>query len=207
MRLHRRKRRVQSYSLGGANVTCALIGATRPVRLNLSFFRFTQVHILTANQSVQPFLHSSWQSCQAYPGMSFPLRIAPLHEGSGLHLIHASLRPPEFITQMASGSFQLFCTAHGRLSTFYNAPPFPRLKLPLPVGRYARFLGPIRAHNPNGFSIGSAIFAQFSAVSLYFTMGRPFPQNCPFPWRICTPSNTWFLGPTRVLNPNGISIG
>ena len=21
------------------------------------------------------------------------------------------------------------------------------------------------------------------------------------------PSNTWFLGPTRVLNPNGISIG
>jgi len=33
------------------------------------------------------------------------------------------------------------------------------------------------------------------------------PQNCPFPWGIWTPSNTWFLGPTRVLNPNGISIG
>ena len=24
---------------------------------------------------------------------------------------------------------------------------------------------------------------------------------------IWTPSNTWFLGPTLVLNPNGISIG
>jgi len=39
-------------------------------------------------------------------------------------------------------------------------------------------------------------------------MGRPFPlQNCPFPWWIWTPSNTWFPGPTQVLNPNGISIG
>jgi len=37
----------------------------------------------------------------------------------------------------------------------------------------------------------------------------PFPpQNCPFPWRNLDPtSNTWFLGPTQVLNPNGISIG
>jgi len=23
--------------------------------------------------------------------------------------------------------------------------------------------------------------------SLYFTVGVPFPQNCPFPWRIWTP--------------------
>jgi len=48
-------------------------------------------------------------------------------------------------------------------------------------------------------------------VSLYFTMGRPFsPQNCPFAWGIWTPyntwSNTWFLGPTEVHNPNGILI-
>jgi len=28
------------------------------------------------------------------------------------------------------------------------------------------------------------------------------PQNCPFPWGIWTPSNTWSLGPTQVLNPN-----
>ena len=44
--------------------------------------------------------------------------------------------------------------------------------------------------------------------SLYFTMIRPFPpQNCPFPWGIWTPSNTWFPRPTEVLNPNSISIG
>jgi len=42
-------------------------------------------------------------------------------------------------------------------------------------------------------------------VALYFTMGRPFPhQNCPFPWGSGSPSNTWFLGLTRVLNPNVI---
>jgi len=51
-------------------------------------------------------------------------------------------------------------------------------------------------------------FARMTAVSLYFTMG------CPFPLKIAhshggmwTPSNTWFLAPTQVLNPNGISIG
>jgi len=44
-------------------------------------------------------------------------------------------------------------------------------------------------------------------------MGRPFsPQNlplegAPFPWGILTPSNTWFPGPTKVLNPKGSSIG
>jgi len=37
--------------------------------------------------------------------------------------------------------------------------------------------------------------------------GTPLPpQNCPFPCGIWTPSNSWFPGPTRVLNPNGKSI-
>jgi len=48
-------------------------------------------------------------------------------------------------------------------------------------------------------------------VSRYFTKRRPFPpQNCPFPLGELDPSNnlyTWFLEPTRVLNPNCISIG
>jgi len=51
------------------------------------------------------------------------------------------------------------------------------------------FLGPIRALNTNGISIGSAVFAQLTAVSLYFTMGRPFPSKLPLPVGICTPSN------------------
>jgi len=38
-------------------------------------------------------------------------------------------------------------------------------------------------------------------------IGRPFPNNCPFPWGIWTPSNTWFLGSIWAHNPKGISIG
>ena len=38
--------------------------------------------------------------------------------------------------------------------------------------------------------------------------GTPLsPQNCSFQFGIWIPSYTWFPGPTRVLNPNGISIG
>ena len=44
-------------------------------------------------------------------------------------------------------------------------------------------------------------------VSLYFTIGRPFPLKiASYHGGSELPSNTWFFGPTRVLNPNGISI-
>jgi len=35
----------------------------------------------------------------------------------------------------------------------------------------------------------------------------PSAKNCSFVWGIWTPSNTWFLGSTRLSIPNGISIG
>ena len=39
-------------------------------------------------------------------------------------------------------------------------------------------------------------------------MGRLFPHSkLPLPMGIWAPSNTRFSGLTRVLNPNGISIG
>ena len=69
-----------------------------------------------------------------------------------------------------------------------------------------RLLGPIRAHNPNGISMGSAVFAEMTAECPYTLQSdAPSPQNCPFPWGIWTPSNTRFPRLTRVLN--GISIG
>jgi len=57
------------------------------------------------------------------------------------------------------------------------------------------FLRPIRVHNLNGKSIGLAIST------------APFPQNCPFPPGIWTPSNTRFLRPIWAHKPNGIFIG
>jgi len=44
-------------------------------------------------------------------------------------------------------------------------------------------------------------------MSLYFTMGATFRQITPSHGVIWTPSNAWLLGPSRVLNPNGMSSG
>ena len=44
-------------------------------------------------------------------------------------------------------------------------------------------------------------FAQLTAECPYtLQWAAPPPQNCPFPWQVRSPSSTWFLGPTRVLN-------
>ena len=44
----------------------------------------------------------------------------------------------------------------------------------------------------------------YSVPLLYFTF---FPKNCPFPLGSGPLSNTWYLWPTRVINPNGNWIG
>ena len=67
------------------------------------------------------------------------------------------------------------------------------------------FLEPIRAHNPNGISISSAIFAQGTG-----TAECPYCLQWDAPFHlIIAPSHArdLDLGLTRVLNPNGISIG
>jgi len=46
-----------------------------------------------------------------------------------------------------------------------------------------------------------------SSDSKCISVGRTTPKHCPFPLRISTPSDTWFLESTRVKRPNGISIG
>jgi len=67
--------------------------------------------------------------------------------------------------------------------------------------------GTSRVHNPNGISIGSAIFAQLSAKCRRACPGMSFPLKLAH-WhgKIWTP-NTWFLGPKRVHAQNGKSIG
>jgi len=64
-----------------------------------------------------------------------------------------------------------------------------------------------RAHNLNGIPIGSAILRSSpKSVPILYSDPPLLPSKCPFRWGIWTASNMWFLGPTRVLNPNGISI-
>ena len=52
------------------------------------------------------------------------------------------------------------------------------------------------------------IFAQLSAECHYFTISHPF-SPLKLPLSIAgsePPSNTWFLGPSGIVNPNRISI-
>jgi len=86
------------------------------------------------------------------------------------HLIYASLGPHESKSQTASRSVQPFL--HGSqhsIPVLYSGLPFA-LKIALAMGRFAPpsnrwFLGPILVHNPNGISIGSAIFTGLSTVT------------------------------------------
>ena len=71
------------------------------------------------------------------------------------------------------------------------------------------FLGPVRAHNPNDITIGSPVFPQMPAECPYTLQWASLsPSKLPLSLgRSGSPSNTWFPGPTRVLNPNSISVG
>jgi len=51
------------------------------------------------------------------------------------------------------------------------------------------------SHNPNGITIGSAVFAHVTTeCPNYFTIGAPFPRNCHSGRGSGPPWNTWFFG-------------
>jgi len=59
--------------------------------------------------------------------------------------------------------------------------------------------GATPVHNPNGISIGSAVYAQITTVSLYFTKGPPlFPLKLSLPRWMWTPSNNDSMGPPEL---------
>ena len=126
-----------------------------------------------------------------------------------LHVTHVSLGPPESTTQTTSRSVQPFfakLTAESHY-TLQRAAPYPLIIAHLPhlIRASLGYPNPQRKRYLDWFS---RVWTADRSVSLYFTMGRPIlPQNCPFPRGIWTPSNTWFIGRTRVHNPNGILIG
>jgi len=109
--------------------------------------------------------------------------------------------------------FSRSCTAHGRKSLYFTMGVPINQNFPFPWGSGPHLsnpwcLGPMRARNPNVTSIGSAVFAQMTAecpYTLQWFTRFPF-KIAPFRWGIWTPCNTWFFGPTWVLNPNGKSI-
>jgi len=78
-------------------------------------------------------------------------------------------RAHESKSQTASRPVQPFLhSSLQRVPILYNGPPLHCQNCTFLQGDldpiYHNFLGPIRAHNPNDISIGSAVFAQFTTV-------------------------------------------
>ena len=66
--------------------------------------------------------------------------------------------------------FSYFCTGDSRVSLYFRwGAPFPLKIAPCHGGSEppsnTGFLGPTRAHNPNGISVGLAVFAGLKAVT------------------------------------------
>ena len=109
--------------------------------------------------------------------------------------------------------FSCFCTDDHRVSLYFTMScPSPPSKLPFPWGIWTPsntwFLGLLSPQPKQDLDQFSHFFAQTTAQCPYILQwDAPSPLKIvPFHGRMWTPSNTWFLGPTRVLNLNGISI-
>jgi len=117
-------------------------------------------------------------------------RFSYFHTGDRRVSLHFTMATPSPKMAPSHGGSGLPCKTRFLMSyTIHRTHPSPQTKRHL--YRFSRFCTDDRR------------------VSLYFTMGRPFPplKIAPSHGGSGSPSNTWFPGPTRVLNPNGISVG
>ena len=85
------------------------------------------------------------------------------------YLTRDSLGPSEPKTQTASRSVLPFLQRGPQsVPILYNGTPLRPLKIPLPMGDldpHRWFLGVTRVLNPNGISIGAAVFAGLTSVT------------------------------------------
>ena len=78
-------------------------------------------------------------------------------------------------------------------------------KVPVPRGLLTHgSFGPPESSSQRHLDQFSCFCTANGRVSLYFIMGRYFFPKSLFPWGSAPPSNTWFLGPIKVSDPNGI---
>jgi len=145
--------------------------------------------------------------------MPFPVKITPSHGGSNMWFLGSN----RLSTQTSSGPVQPFLHSSWQTTALYSSMgALSPEKLPLPMGASGPpsntlFFGPSETKTQMAPQLFQPFWTDNRRISLYFTMGRHFPPSkLPLPmgeWWRWPPSNTWFLQPTRVLNPNNISIG
>jgi len=128
--------------------------------IELCFLQPTQVDNPNGKSIGSAIFAQLMADCRrACPGMSFTLIIAPSHGGSEPHVIHASLGPPESITQMVAPLVQPFLHRRPHSAPIlYNGSPLPPQNCPFPWGMSTPsniwFLGQTPVFNPNGTLIG-----------------------------------------------------
>jgi len=134
-------------------------------QLDMCFLRPTRVHNPNGISIVSAVLPQFMaENPYTYSGFFFPPKL-PLTMGiSGPHLIHGSLHPPEFSTQIASRSVQPFLPRLPQsVSTLYNGMLLPHSKLPFPMWHLDPHL--IRGSlDPPESSTQKALFLQVSLV-------------------------------------------
>jgi len=168
----------------------------------------------TANRSVQPFLHSSRQSVPIlYNRGPFHPKLPFSWGHRDHHLFHDSLRKTEPTIQTASRSVQLFSHMWPQsVPILYNGCPLsPKIAHSHgdldPHIRHNRLNPSEPTDQTASLSVQPFLHRWLQNVPILYN-GTPLsPSKLPIPMGGSgPPSNTWFPGPTRVLNPNGISI-
>jgi len=103
--------------------------------------------------------------------------------------------------------FSRFCTAYGRKCLYCTMGAHIYQNCPFPWGIWTSRVthdafGILRAHNPNGTSIGSAVSAQMTAECPYTLQWFAcfLLKIAPSHVGVWTSCNTWFIWPTRVRN-------
>jgi len=164
--------------------------------------------------STSSSVFSRWRQCAQVQSLS-TIMIELVHIGATwrIHLNLCFLWPTW--VQNSNGKLivsAVFAQLAAESPYAVNGRSFPP-KLPLPMGIWTPsntwFLGASRANNPNGILISWAVFAQIKAECPY-TLQWDAPcllKIAPSHGHLDPPSNTWFPGPTLVLNSNSSLIG
>jgi len=156
------------------------------------------------------------ECCRACPGMPFPLQITSSPRtiwtpSSTWFLVSTRVHISNGIS-ISSAVFPHLSTTECPYTLHWAAPSPSNLPIPMSWSgppSTTWFSGTIRALNPTAsWLVQTFLHSSPQIVPILYNEQPLSPSSkLPLPRRIWSPSNAWFLGPTRPHNSNGISIG
>ena len=158
---------VQSYSPGGANVPSYEGTLAPPVEYDWTCASFGQPTTQTANRSVESFLDRSRQSVVRHIGATLWIRL------NSCFLRPTRVHNPNYKSISSTVFAQITAGRPYTLQWASISPKIASSHRKIWISSNLWFLWLIWTHNPNGISIGSAVFAGFSCSSLVRQTDRP----------------------------------